>query len=241
MSDFWGGLLVWINGWKYIFRHRPLIAVAAVPFFISAGAAVAAVWLIAVYYPVLMNSIVMSWLGGIQSIWLALLIKPLIWFGGIVVTLVILYAVYVLHAIIAQPFYSVLAEKALRISGRPPAHGLSFGAMLRSSVIKGLVFLIIGILLFVFSFIPGLNLVAIGGTLLLIAFDCLDYSLENRGLTLRGRIVYLRRNKAQWMGIAAGLALTLVLPGLTLLVFPGAVVGAALILKETNESRTPAP
>jgi hypothetical protein len=32
--------------------------------------------------------------------------------------------------------------------------------------------------------------------------------------------------------MAAGLALTLLVPGLTLLVTPGAVVGGALILKE---------
>jgi CysZ protein len=241
MTDFKDGLLAWFNGWKYIFRHRRLMAVAAIPFLISLAAAVAAVWLISSYYPVMMNALVMSWLGGIQSVWVALLIKPLIWLGGIVVILVILYAVYVLHAIVAQPFYSVLADQTLKLAGKSVAHNMSLGAVLRSSGLKGLIFLFVGLLLFVCSVIPGLNLAAIAGTLLLVAFDCLDYSLESRGLKLRRRFAYVAGNKAQWAGIAAGLALTLLLPGLTLLVIPGAVVGAALILKDTNESRTSSP
>ncbi len=230
MNEFWAGLLVWINGWKYIFRHRSLMAVAAIPFLISAIAAGISIWLITIYYPLLMNSLVMSWLGGIQSTWLALLIKPLIWIGGFVVTLVILYAVYVLHAIVAQPFYSLLAEKTLKISGRAVPHNLSLAAMLKTSLIKGLIFLCVGVLLFVCSFIPGLNVLAIGGTLMLVAFDCLDYALEAQGLRLRRRFAYVRTNKTQWFGIATGLGLTLLLPGLTLLVIPGAVVGSALIL-----------
>lgn len=241
MADFWGGVLIWINGWKFIFRHRSLMAVAAIPFLISAASAAGAVWLIAAYYPVVMNSLVMNWLGAIQTPWLALLIKPLIWIGGIVVTLVILYAVYVLHAIVAQPFYSLLADKALRLAGKAIVHELRLSAMLWASLIKGIIFLCVGVLLFISSFIPGLNMLAIAGTLMLVAFDCLDYSLESRGLLLRRRFAYALRNKAQWTGIASGLALTLLLPGLTLLVIPGAVVGAALILKETDESRTPAP
>ena len=224
------GLLVWISGWKYIFRHRSLMAVAAIPFLISAAAAGASIWFITIYYPLLMNSLVMSWLSGIESTWLALLIKPLIWIGGFVVTLVILYAVYVMHAIVAQPFYSVLAEKTLKLSGIAVLQGLSLSAMLKTSVIKGVIFLCVGVLLFVCSFIPGLNVVAIGGTLMLVAFDCLDYALEAQGFPLRRRFAYARANKAQWFGIAAGLGLTLLLPGLTLLVIPGAVVGSALIL-----------
>lgn len=230
MSDFWGGLLVWINGWKFILRHRSLMAFAAIPFLISLVSAVAAVWLISIYYPILMNSLVLSWLGAIQSVWLTLLIKPLIWIGGLLVTLVILYGVYVLHAIVAQPFYSVLAEKTLKLAGRKPPMHLPLGAMLKTSVIKGFIFLTAGVLLFFCSFIPGLNVIAIFMTLMLVAYDCLDYSLEARGLGLRSRFGYAFRHFARWAGVAAGLALTLLLPGLTLLVIPGAVVGAALII-----------
>jgi len=241
MADFWSGTLAWLNGWKYILRRRQMMVVAAIPFLLSLISAVLAIWLIWIYYPLLMNSLVMSWLGSIESIWLAILIKPLIWIGGLVVTLVILYAVYVLHAIVAQPFYSLLAEQALKLEGREASRESRFWQMLKVSLLKGLIFLVAGVALFVFSFVPVLNLVAVMATLLLLAFDCMDYSLEARRLGLRQRFRYVFNNKAQWAGMAMGLALTLLLPGLTLLVIPGAVVGAALILKETNESRTPAP
>lgn len=234
MNDFWYGLTAWVQGWKCILSHRKLMAVAAIPFLISLVAAVAGFALFAAYYPSLMNGLVMKWLGAIQSPWLALLIKPLIWIGGIVVTLAILYCVYVLHAIIAQPFYSLLADQTLKFKNKSVKHDLRLSAMLRISVIKGLIFLFVGVVLFICSFIPVLNLAAIAGTLLLVAYDCLDYSLESRGLRLRARFAYVAKYPGQWLGLAAGLALTLLVPGLTLLVIPGAVVGGALILKDTQ-------
>jgi CysZ protein len=107
--------------------------------------------------------------------------------------------------------------------------------------LKGAVFAVCGVFLFVLSFIPVINLLAVAAAMFLLAFDCMDYALEARRLKFRQRLRYVFRNKAQWAGMATGLALTLLLPGLTLLVIPGAVTGAALNLKETDESRTSAP
>lgn len=168
---------------------------------------------------------------------MSLLMKPLIWIGGILVTLIVLYIVYALHAIVAQPFYSLLAERTLKLQGRVTASNLGFWSMLRVSVIKGCVFLTLGVVLLLVSFIPVVNVIAVCGTLLLFAYDCFDYAFEAQRLGFRDRIRYVMKNKSQWTGMSSGLALTLLLPGLTLLVIPGAVVGAALILKEANESR----
>ena len=166
MNDFWLGMTAWVQGWKCILSHRKLLVVAAIPFLISLVSAIAGFALFATYFPALMNSLVMNWLGAIQSPWLALLIKPLIWIGGIVVTLAILYGVYVLHAIVAQPFYSLLADQTLKLKGKSVPHDLKISAMLKISVIKGLIFLFVGVLLFICSFIPGLNLAAIDFILL---------------------------------------------------------------------------
>ncbi len=69
---------------------------------------------------------------------------------------------------------------------------------------------------------------------MVLAFDSLDYSFEALGMGFRERLRYLIKEWSQWFGMATSLALTLLMPGLTLLIIPGAVVGAALILKEQN-------
>lgn len=239
MSEFSQGLTAWMNGWKAIMTHRSLMLITLVPFVISFAGAVASIWAIWVYYPPLVQTLLGTWLGLTSGAWFTVVYYPLAWLGGILVTLLILYVTYAFHMLLAAPFYSLLAERALRIAGRRTTTRLTFGAMLRASLLKGLIFLFCGIVLFVCSWIPGINFVAVFGTLLLLAFDCMDYGLEASGLTLRRRWQYAVLHRGQWVGLAGGLALTLLLPGLTLLVIPGAVVGAALNLKEIpgNEPR----
>lgn len=240
MNELTQGLGAWANGWKTILTHRSLFLITLIPFTISFLGAVASIWLIWVYYPPIVQSMLGAWMGLTEGTWFAVLYYPLAWLGGLLVSLLILYVSYGLHMILAAPFYSLLAEKALKIAGKQATTRLGFFAMFRAALLKGLIFLFCGIVLFICSWIPGVNFLTVGGTLLLMAFDCMDYSLEASGLTLRRRWHYVRAHKGQWIGMAGGLALTLLLPGLTLLVIPGAVVGAALTLEEIpqNEPRT---
>lgn len=240
MTDFYASALAWLRGWKFILQNRKLLVLAMVPFMISMVMAVMSLWLIWVYYPVAMEQMVPSWLKASEG-WRSVLYEMVLWTVGFVVTLFVFYLLYVLQAVIAMPFYSWLADTTLNLRGYPRARAPGFLSMLRVSLLKGTVFLILGALLLVISFVPGLNVAAIIGTLLLLAFDCFDYSLEALGLGFRERVRYVTRNRAQWAGTAVGLGLTLFLPGLTLLVIPGAVVGAALLLKETDGSRTHTP
>jgi uncharacterized protein involved in cysteine biosynthesis len=91
--------------------------------------------------------------------------------------------------------------------------------------------------LFVFSFVPGINVLAFVLTLMMLSFDCMDYTFDAMGLGLRDRLLYLTARWQQWAGMATSLALTLLVPGLTLLMVPGAVVGAAVIFKGWNNKR----
>jgi CysZ protein len=105
------------------------------------------------------------------------------------------------------------------------------------SLLKTLLLLAVGFILFVFSFLPVLNFFAVGGALMILALDCMDYSLEALGYGFRQRMAYFVKNPAQWLGMSLGLGLTLLVPGLTLLVIPGAVTGAALIVKDEKTLR----
>lgn len=248
MQDFIAGMTAWLYGWKVILLKRQLMVVAMVPFMISFVAAVACTWLLWVYYPIGFAAMTTG-LAALLPAWLFnFLYYPMLWAIGLVLVVGILYAVYVLHLIVAMPFYSLLAERTLQLHGKGPSAFTSWRewsrhlvTMLRISLVKGAIFVVLGIGLFIASFIPVVNIAAVIGTLLLLAFDCMDYSLEARRMRLRQRVRYVLRHKAQWAGLATGLALTLLLPGLTLLVIPGAVCGAAMILKDTNESRAFTP
>jgi uncharacterized protein involved in cysteine biosynthesis len=146
--------------------------------------------------------------------------------------------VYVFQALAAVPFNSLLAARTLRQLGKSVdearlkrewmVHTLR---MIAVSLVKSVFLLCAGLLFFLLSFFPILNLLALAGTFLLLAGDCMDYSFEAMGFGLGRRAGYLFSHRMQWAGMATGLGLTLLVPGLTFLVIPGAVAGAAMIFK----------
>lgn len=216
----------WLMGWRAIFRDRKLLALATFPIAVSLSAAVVSLWLLFSQIP--------TWLQGFQLTYYPLLILAAVaLFAGV------LYAVYFVHAVISIPFYAAMAERALRMGGAEVEQSSSvtdyaanFLRMLRVSLTKAILFFVLGIGLFILAWIPGLNFLSIAGAMFLLAFDCMDYSFEVKRLGFRSRLRYALGHFSQWLGHALGLGLTLVIPGLTLLVIPGAVVGAALNMKD---------
>ncbi len=232
-KDFVQGLNVWLIGWRTLFSTKSLLVVAIIPYMISLVSAVASIWCAWVYYPLILATLTPAWVDGLTGVWRTLIYYPMAFIGGFVALMASLYIVYVLHALVAIPFYSALAERTLKLLGKSRGGLSPFNLhMLRVGLVKSVIFLFLGVIIFAFSFVPVLNIITLAGTLSLLAFDCMDYSLEARGLGFRQRLNYALTNKAQWAGMAVALALTLLIPGLTLLVIPGAVVGAAVILKD---------
>jgi CysZ protein len=234
--DFHEGLCFWIKGWRLLFQNRSLLGVALLPILISTGAAAALIWLLWVNLPHWVQ-ILVTWIGA--SGWVHhLLYYPLLVSGALLALFSSVYVLYLAQSLIAVPFYSFLADRTLGMCGKKPndqkmwrewiAHTFK---MVRVSLTKFIFLLCVGLVLFVFSFLPVLNVFTLTGAMLILAMDCMDYSLDPFGLGFRQRMSYYRRNWAQWLGMAAGLALTLLLPGFTLLIIPGAVVGAAIIVK----------
>ena len=233
MSDFKKGFSFWWRGWGYILTHPGLLATALLPALLALGFAVGFIWIMWTYLGLWVQQLITAVLGAGTGLWYSLAYYPLLLGGGLVVFLSALYVSFLLHAFLAVPFYSMLAEKTLRQLGLPTQSGWSsLWRMFRVSAIKALLLLIMGVFLFVLSFVPVLNVAAMLMALMVMAFDCVDYSFECLGYGLSRRLSYLVRERNQWLGMATALALTLLLPGLTLLITPGAVVGGALILKE---------
>lgn len=105
--------------------------------------------------------------------------------------------------------------------------------MLAVSVLKSFVFLIAGALLFVLSLIPFINLLATLGFVHMLAFDVSDYGFEAMEWNLKKRFQHFRKNLNLYSGLAIGLGGAMVIPGMSLLIMPAAVIGASLVLQRS--------
>jgi len=163
--------------------------------------------------------------------WAQWLMYPLVFLFGVVYLVLLIYFTYILGLLISAPFMGFMAEKILRARGIKA--DVSVFSMLKISVIKMILFSLVGIVLFACSFIPGLNLISSFGAFLILAFDSMDYSFEAHGLTLSSRLKFFRQRLPLFLGMASALGLTLLVPGLTLLILPFAVSGAAVLYRES--------
>lgn len=162
--------------------------------------------------------------------WTSWLIYPALFLFWIAFLVLLIYFTYVLSLLISAPFMGFMAEGILRARGIKA--DISMWSMMRIAIYKVFLFALVGVVLFVCSFIPGLNLLSSFGVFLILAFDCMDYSFEAHGLTLRARIRFFVNRLPVFLGMASALGLTLLVPGLTLLILPFAVSGAAVLYRE---------
>ena len=188
----------------------------------------------------LIAGIIAGW--SIQGWLFDLLYYPMMIILGLGFIVVWLLAVVAVATVVAAPFNALLAEKALQRQGVATVNSKSFIQWIRHAarmfgvtLMKAVVFLIVGVLLFFVSFIPGLNLVVAYLSICLFAMDVFDYSFEARGFSLKQRLAYYKQVKVEIFGLGATLSLTSLLPGLTLLALPVAVVGITTLIAEREK------
>ena len=144
--------------------------------------------------------------------------------------------------VVAAPCNSLLAERTLIMAGAVEDRPFELGRWLKVSakmlfvgLMKSMVFLFFGILIFVCSFIPILNFVSSFAAFLIMAFDSSDYSFEIMEMSLRERFRFFQNHFPEFAGMASFLGLTVFVPGTTLLLLPFSVVGAALTLSDLKK------
>lgn len=164
------------------------------------------------------------------------LLSALLWVGYLIV---VIYGVFLLATVIAAPFNGLLAERTLMHLGVIQAKPFQFGPWVRLSIkllgaglIKSLLFAFIGIFIFLGSFIPGVNFLCSFLALLIMSFDSADYSFESLEMGLGERFRYFRQQIPEFSGMAGFLVLTIFVPGLTLVLLPCSVVGAAIVVQK---------
>ena len=243
MKDFIAGLFSIFESLKFIKKNKDLWFWILCPFLI---------YMSLLFYSFswgvgLIESYTIKALNTLKSIGLEFLVDylhiPLVIILSLAFGVLLIYLIFVFGSIFASPFNAVLAEKTLLKTGLIEDRPFNFMRwtrvtikMMLASVLKSILFLFFGVFIFIASFIPGLNILSIYFTLMIMAFDSMDYSYELMELNLGRRIMMFRSSWWTASGLATSFGLTLVLPGVILLFLPVSVVSAGLLMQSQVKS-----
>jgi len=221
MSSFVWGFRCYLSGLTSLFQKRELRPWIIAPMLIGIICFGLAIW--GTYH--FLTPMVLSWLGtGVLASILAAILVIVI--SG---ALTLAFA-----SVVASPMNALLSEKVLVSEGyKAKSSGfrfLIFVRMLLLGLLKGVFVLGLTVLLFILSFFPPLQVVVIFISAMLISSDYFDYALECYEVGLGGRSRFYRRQILSWCGFSLGLALTMMVPGLSFLLLPAGIIGGARLV-----------
>jgi CysZ protein len=159
-------------------------------------------------------------------------------------TVVLVVSFTVIAQIIGQPFYERISDRIEHQLGAPPAGAdapwwRTFPrASLESALLLAMT-LACTAPLFVLGLFPvlGQTVVPVLQALVagfFLAVELLAIPLERRGLHLAGRLRFVWRHRAQTLGFGVTAFLLFLVPLMNVLVMPGAVVGATLLVRRLS-------
>lgn len=240
MSDFFFGLTAIFRGFQILVSDSKLRALSIVPFLVSIllGSVLTISGLY--YLGATLGGVAMqlgAWMSLVPGGWAMALLNVLLWPIGL---LGLGVAIYMAVRLVVAPFYSVLAEAALVKMGIREDRPFRLQQwvpltlrMLVVSLLKSAVFVGAGAVLFLLSLIPVVNLLATLGFVHMLSFDVSDYSFEAMEWTLKRRFQHFRENMNLYSGLAIGLGGAMVIPGMSIVIMPAAIVGASLVLQRS--------
>lgn len=248
LTAFFHGFAAPIYGIRLLLAHSKLRALAIIPLAISV--ALGSVLTVFGLYLLAMNlGSISSELGSVLGLdpqgYAVIFLNLFLW----PISLLLLgAAIYMAVRLVAAPFYSLLAERTLVELGS--RHAVAFSLrdaptwilialrMLMVSLAKALLFTLASVILFVVSFIPILNVLATLGFMHMLAFDISDYAFEAMEWPLSRRWAHVRTHAMTYTGLACGLGIAMLIPGVNLILLPAAVVGASETLHRTLEHQS---
>ncbi|MFE3886851.1 EI24 domain-containing protein [Streptomyces lydicus] len=185
------------------------------------------------------------WQGLLRGVFVALLFA-----GGLTLSVLTFTAVTLL---IGDPFYESLSEKVEESEGYcPPSPDRplwrEIGIALRDSVHVLLRAAGFGILLFALGFVPFLGqtvVPAVGFCVsgFFLTVELTSVALQRRDIPVRERLRLLRGRKALAVGFGTPVVLLFLIPFVAVVLMPGAVAGATLLVRDlvADEEQPPAP
>lgn len=171
--------------------------------------------------------------------------KSLFWIANLlakfIFSLIVICLSFFFIQLISIPFYSLICERILVKRNVFPKRKMDIGTWLRLtirlflvSIFRMVIFLFFGIIVFILSFVPGLQFLALVYSGYVMSVDSLDYTLEIYEISLGRRFYIYLSQIGFFMGMVVWLLPTLFIPGLTLIFLPITVVGSAVIFAENR-------
>lgn len=237
-SEFLAGLLAPFVGALMIANQRALFRLAIVPFVITVliltvGLAYGLPFITGLVVP-FTNSLLTFFglkLNSGAGETLAKIFPFLIWPA---LALTLLFVLLSLTRLFASPFYSLLAERVLRSAGVLTSEKPGLKSWVAANVkqtrialTKTPLFVVIGVVLGILSFIPGIGLFTSVAFVLLLAYDVTDYAFEALEWPLARRFEFFRKHLGLFLGLGCTLGLVLLIPGLNFFLLPASVCGAS--------------
>jgi len=171
------------------------------------------------------------------------------WLGIVVVMAVVMVIVFfvftIVGSVLAAPFNDVLSEKVeKRVLGGPAEEPGGFAWFLREMIraVRAAVALVsiqVGTLLFlaVFMFIPFVGGIPfLLGSIVFAAMDFLDVIMDRKRFRTREKFAFVWNNLSLCMGFGVAAYVSLLVPGVNLLILPAGAAGATLLFLSVDKS-----
>ncbi len=247
VSHFLNGFLAVFRGIRIIFSSKKLMTIAAAPVLLGVIALVCFVGYVIPHYVAIHHYFEDFFIRdfGItsQNMFVQFGLQSLVFLLVLALALISVYALFLATKLLASPFYAILSSQILKNRGIVKPQDLTFVRWMILSfrttavnLIEISVFSIIGGVLFIFSFIPFVNVLAAFGFFLIMAYDSTDYSLDVLNFSLSERVNYFLSHIVQLCGFALAISLVMLVPGLNLILFAASVAGGADLVSRNTES-----
>jgi len=196
-----------------------------------------AIWLGFTKFDQWINAMMPTWIPEWLLGWIMWIIWPL--FSALLL-LIVFFSFSIIANLLAAPFNGVLAEAVeTKLQGKPPL-ALNFKeiikdapSMIWNEIRKILYFIAWMIPLFIFSWIPVLNIIApvlwIALSSWMLAIDYHDYPMGNHQLKFPQQRALLRQKRSLALGFGLATLGATMIPFVNFLVIPAAVAGATAL------------
>lgn len=239
MRRFWNGFGFLKRGLKEIRTDSKMKYLVIIPIIIDVTIFILALTYSLPLVPALVGTALGYLFASPEGFLYHLVYYPLWLLFGLVFLVAVSAATYFFASILSSPFNALLAERMAVKMGVIKDRPFQIWQFIKSSLnmiwislLRTVVLVSIGLVLFVLSFLPGVNLATSYVAFMLIAFDASDFAMETMEYSLGQRMKFFREQLAEYTGMGGAVGLVMLIPGSIILCMPLAVVGASQMVFE---------
>ncbi|MBI3019225.1 MAG: EI24 domain-containing protein [Deltaproteobacteria bacterium] len=230
-QDFRFGFMAPFQGIRFLFQHASLLRLALIPLLLNLLLFIALGSLLYAKFGYFLSLIITR-----PEQWYWLILYYVVALLAMLLILVIgTFILCLIGNIIAAPFHEWMCEKTKEILvGKNIPSSLPLWQetkrILSIQCKKLLLLLVLEIFILLLVLIPGIGAFLSGGlTLILLAFQFLDFPLGTDRLALSSQFKNFLTHPLAWLGFGCGLSLMLAIPLANIAVLPSGVIGASLL------------